>query len=277
MHEEVLDSAGHPLLGAAAGAHRRSKRARRRARRQRCSALRGARREPPARARLRGHAQGERAARHVRFDVPWVAWGLPIPATPCSARGRHARGRRRARGDARGVALEAQPGPRRPRHCPAPPLHRRWCAGNARARARFTVSLPERCVPVDRLASGRRERRRCDPGHRAPGGLAETRGPHCAASSDSRRPPRYRRGAPAILRCLVPEFRFRTPRRPAGRHVSEHGASVSADGRWWSARAARLRVLEAFRWDAVNGMVGLGDLPGGVVPATRRASPPTAA
>jgi polyisoprenoid-binding protein YceI len=80
MHEEVLDSAAHPLLVL------------------RPERIELARREPDALAgtlfgrfevrgashpielAFEGTREGERARVAVRFDVPWVAWGLPDPS-----------------------------------------------------------------------------------------------------------------------------------------------------------------------------------------------------
>jgi len=80
MHEEVLDSAAHPLL---ALRPERIEVARREA-----DALggtlfgrfevRGA--SHPIELAFEGTRRGERARVSVRFDVPWVAWGLPDPS-----------------------------------------------------------------------------------------------------------------------------------------------------------------------------------------------------
>lgn len=80
MHEEVLDSQGHPLL---AFRPERLKVAERSA-----DALSGrlfGRFEVrgvahPLAVEFEGKRAGERAEIRVRFDVPWVAWGLPDPS-----------------------------------------------------------------------------------------------------------------------------------------------------------------------------------------------------
>lgn len=80
MHEEVLDSARHPLLvfrperidvlerGADALAGRLFGR----------FEVRGV--SHPLALTFEGTRTGERAAVTVRFEVPWVAWGLPDPS-----------------------------------------------------------------------------------------------------------------------------------------------------------------------------------------------------
>lgn len=80
MHEEVLDSAGHPLLvlyperievvGRGANALT--------GRLFGSFAVRGARH--PIALDFEGSRQGDRARVTLRFDVPWVAWGLPNPS-----------------------------------------------------------------------------------------------------------------------------------------------------------------------------------------------------
>jgi polyisoprenoid-binding protein YceI len=80
MHEEVLDSAAHPLLVLRPERIAVTKRER--------DALsgtlfgrfevRGA--SHPIELAFEGTRQGERARVSVRFDVPWVAWGLPNPS-----------------------------------------------------------------------------------------------------------------------------------------------------------------------------------------------------
>jgi polyisoprenoid-binding protein YceI len=80
MHEEVLDSAHHPLLvlrperlqAAERGADALSGRMFGR------FEVRGA--AHPLALDFEGRRAGERAEVRVRFDVPWVAWGLPDPS-----------------------------------------------------------------------------------------------------------------------------------------------------------------------------------------------------
>jgi hypothetical protein len=80
MHEEVLDSAAHPLLVLRPERLELAKRA--------ADSLVGrlfgsfevrGERHPLALA-FDGSRQGERARVTARFDVPWVAWGLPDPS-----------------------------------------------------------------------------------------------------------------------------------------------------------------------------------------------------
>jgi polyisoprenoid-binding protein YceI len=81
MHEEVLASAGHPLLAfrpervqvAERGADALSGRMFGR------FEVRGV--AHPLAVDFEGTRAGERAEVHVRFDVPWVAWGLPDPSS----------------------------------------------------------------------------------------------------------------------------------------------------------------------------------------------------
>ena len=80
MHEEVLDSAAHPLLVLRPERIAVAERS--------ADALtgtlfgrmevRGA--SHPLELAFEGTRQGERARVSVRFDVPWVAWGLPNPS-----------------------------------------------------------------------------------------------------------------------------------------------------------------------------------------------------
>jgi polyisoprenoid-binding protein YceI len=80
MHEEVLDSAGHPLLAFRPERVQVAERG--------ADALRGrlfgrfeVRGVPhPLAVDFEGTRAGERAEIRVRFDVPWVAWGLPDPS-----------------------------------------------------------------------------------------------------------------------------------------------------------------------------------------------------
>jgi polyisoprenoid-binding protein YceI len=80
MHEEVLDSATHPLLAL------RPERVEVRTRGADALAgrlygrfeVRGA--SHPLALDFEGTRAGERATVRVRFDVPWVAWGLPDPS-----------------------------------------------------------------------------------------------------------------------------------------------------------------------------------------------------
>lgn len=80
MHEEVLDSARHPLLVLRPERIIEAKRD--------GDALAGrlfTRFEVrgvshPLALDFEGTRAGERATVHVRFDVPWVAWGLPDPS-----------------------------------------------------------------------------------------------------------------------------------------------------------------------------------------------------
>ena len=97
MHEEVLDSARHPLLVLRPERIEVSRRE--------ADALagtlfgrfevRGA--SHPLALTFEGARRGERARVTVRFDVPWVAWGLPDPSNVLlcvddDARGRGQRG-----------------------------------------------------------------------------------------------------------------------------------------------------------------------------------------
>jgi polyisoprenoid-binding protein YceI len=80
MHEEVLDSAGHPLLAFRPERVQVAERS--------ADALAGrlfghfeVRGVPhPLAVDFEGTRAGERAEVRVRFDVPWVAWGLPDPS-----------------------------------------------------------------------------------------------------------------------------------------------------------------------------------------------------
>jgi polyisoprenoid-binding protein YceI len=80
MHEEVLDSARHPLLALRAerivvserGADTLTGRLFGR------FEVRGV--SHPLALDFEGAREGERATVRVRFDVPWVAWGLPDPS-----------------------------------------------------------------------------------------------------------------------------------------------------------------------------------------------------
>ena len=80
MHEEVLDSAGHPLLAFRPERLQVTERGE--------DALSGrlfGRFEVrgishPLAVAFEGTRAGERATVRVRFDVPWVAWGLPDPS-----------------------------------------------------------------------------------------------------------------------------------------------------------------------------------------------------
>ena len=80
MHEEVLDSAGHPLLVL------RPERIE--VKRRDADALRGTLfgsfevrgASHPLALAFEGTRSGERARVTVTFDVPWVAWGLPNPS-----------------------------------------------------------------------------------------------------------------------------------------------------------------------------------------------------
>ncbi|MGH7288074.1 MAG: YceI family protein [Myxococcota bacterium] len=80
MHEEVLDSARHPLLVLRPERIELS--------RESADALAGTlfgRFEVrggshPVALAFEGSRQGERARVSVRFEVPWVAWGLPNPS-----------------------------------------------------------------------------------------------------------------------------------------------------------------------------------------------------